>query len=251
MSHSETLKIRTNLYTNKKYNPAKGLVKGNASPLTTHAGRISVGENGVFWLGNLNAWSVFIDEDREWSSVMSQETSNPCGVVGIILNVLGAMEAIDLNNPEEVAETVSTLFNTTLVVELPGTNSESVTDVYDLVSELPHYIEGSVELSIGIKADGSLSIKGIMNAPEIHKGKLSLVESDRLQIGSAFSSFARSKAPDFSQQRSALKSALKSQRQQNNERKEKFSKKTAVPVATESNSAGVEIPNDSALPPAI
>lgn len=250
---AQTLQVRTNIFCNEKFNLAKGLVKGNASPLTTQAGRISAGQNGVIWAGKLNGWSVFIDEDREWSSVMADSSSSVCGLVGIVVAALQSIEVIDEDaSEEEIQEVVQTLLDTDVIFEIPTLKDEDLLDLYDARQDNQLYIQSNVELSIGLAKNGGLSIKGVfVGDVTANPGKLSLVESNRLQIGAAFSSFARSQERDLSAQRNGFKAALKAQRQQNLDRKANFAKKS-MPAATETTSAGVEIPAlDSALPPAI
>lgn len=241
----QTIRLRTNLYVNKKYDQTKANVKGNASPLTIHAGRISVGQYGIFSSSQLNGWSVWMPDQKQWSSVMADNNSPTCGLVGIVMAALQSMEVVD---ETEIPEWKDTLFNTQVVVEFPSTTEENLTEIYDLLEESPHYLEGDVDLSIGIAKDGSLSIKAVMNQPEVHKGKLSFVESNRLGINRAFAQFAATEEVDLEETKGRFKSALKTQRQKNLERRERYSAKAKT--ATQTTSAGVDETSDSSLPPA-
>lgn len=245
---NQTLRLRTNLYKNRKYDHSKELVKGNASPLSIHAGLISVGEFGIFSSSQLNGWSVWIPETKEWSTVMGSSDSPICGLVGIVMAALQSMEVIEEN---EVSEWKDTLFNSKIIVEFPTTTSENIEDLYESLQDSPHYLEGDVDLSIGIAKDGSLSIKAVMNQPEAHKGKLSLVESNRQGIGRAFAQFAATQEPDPVEVQSKFKSALKSQRQKNLDRRERYAAKSKAVEATQTTQAGIESETtaDSSLPP--
>lgn len=256
--NAQTLSLRTNLYKNKreKFDPSKALAKGNATPVTTQTGRISFGEHGVIWAGKLNGWSVLIDRKTdEWSTVMYDHNSPVCGLVGVILAALQSLEVIEEDaTSEEINEVVETLLGTEVVFELPGLNEENLMELYEAVSENSYYVEGEIELSIGVKADGSLSIKGTWIGDfQIEKGKKQLVESNRVAIGRAFSQFAATQEQNADETKSRFKSALKSTRQKTLDRREAYAAKSKAAQSTQVSStttAGMESSiEESSLPP--
>lgn len=252
---SRTLDVRTNLYPNKKFTVGESIKKGNASPVTTHSGRISVGVNGTFWSGQLNAFSVYIDEDQDWSSVMYDENSPASGLVGIVAQML-----IDLGvlgeepTEEEIANLKQDAFFMDASFELPW-GEEDVLDLRDkLTDEGTHHLLGTLELSVGIKGSGDdvqVVVRGsFLGDQQIKAGKVTIVESNnKVVIGRAYSAYARSEGTDPESLKSAFRAGLKSQRQKTLERRTNCKTRRTTAMGLEGLSAIPDVVCHEGLPP--
>lgn len=236
-----TLDVRTNLYANKKFISGEAIKRGNASPVTTHAGRIAVGEHGAFWAGQLNAFSVWIDEDQDWSCVMYDENSPASGLVGVVTQMLLDLEILGTEPSEkDIADLKQQVYFMDARVELPW-NQEDVLDLREMIVDSgTHHLIGSIELNVGVKGGGDdteIVLRGsFVGDQQINAGKLSIVESNnRVVIGRSYSSYARSVGVEPETLTSAFKAGLKSQRQKCSERRAKYQARK-----TQTTAAGLE-----------